>query len=89
MKYYLGQINDRIGERELSTTVRFQIPEGAGYGPDDRLEDIASEWWGNDPDSTEEGYYFGGGEVCTTAGSLLEVSEETYKGVSILISDLS
>lgn len=87
MKYYIGQIDERNGEREYNTTVKFLgTDDTAGEVPDR----IAAHWYSDEPDeSTGDGYHFSGGEVCVNPGSYDEIPKEMYEALPAFIAELT
>jgi len=88
-KYFVGQIDERNGEREYSSTVKF-IMSGK-TAPDVILDAIAKTWYaeGHDETFTDDGYYFNGGEVCVSAGIHEEVESEIYSRLPSFITELT
>ena len=78
LKYYVGKIVERNGEREYTERVCFSTHAD----PAIILNDAASQWIGipdADPDEYRyAGYYFGGGSYFVKAGGFQEVSKEEF-----------
>lgn len=78
LKYYVGKIVERNGEREYTERVCFSTLAD----PAIILNDAASQWCGipdSDPDEYRHvGYYFGGGCYFVKADGSQEVSKEEF-----------
>ena len=87
MKFYVGKIDERLGEIELSTTIRFKLDDHES--PIIYLDDIAQNWrleyaeW----DESYNGYDHGDG-ICVNPGSHKEVTPETYSDLDGIITEL-
>ena len=77
MKYYVGNIDEQYGEFEVEQSILFAT---AG-DPDEVMEVIAKEWYGqdeHDSDGLPEGMYWNCGEMAYGAGRHYEVTKATY-----------
>lgn len=81
-KYYIGQIDERNGEYEYSTTIRFKTNKHPG----DHLAKIASTWYGDhDEDNvSDSGWCFNCGEIWTYVGDYQEVTKPIYETLTLL-----
>lgn len=88
LKYYVGKIVERNGEREYTERVCFSTPSD----PAIVLDDAAGQWCGKPDDDTEEyrcgGYYFNCGSYFVKASSFQEVSKEDFEMLGRFITVL-
>lgn len=87
MKFYVGKIEDRLGEFEFCTIIRFKLDPHED--PDDYLNDIAKNWRLDEAewDDSYGGYDHGDG-ICVTPGRFKEVTFETYHDLDGIITEL-
>lgn len=87
-KCYIGRLDERNGEYEYDTTIRFKT----GGDPNSYLERIAKKWYSGKPViETDEGgntYAFNGGEVEVEVGAYKEVSESAYNELQGIITEM-
>ena len=88
VKYYIADIEERIGDHLPTTTIRFRT-EG---DPQAYLADIVKGFYGDEPNEDEpnSGVYWNETmeKVCY-AGNLTEVSKETFEAVGWHISNMT
>lgn len=87
MKFYVGKIDERLGEIELSTTIRFKLD--GHESPRIYLDDIAKNWRLEEAEWNEfySGYDHGDG-ICVNPGNHKEVTPETYSDLAGIITEL-
>ena len=87
MKFYVGKINERLGEIELSTTIRFKLDPHED--PEIHLDDIAKNWRLEEAEWNEfyNGYDNGDG-IYINPGRFKEVTPETYSDLAGIITEL-
>ena len=76
MKYYVGNIDEHYGEFEVEQSILFTTTKD----PEDILEEIAKDWYGQDEhnsDGLPEGMYWNDG-MAYGAGRHHEVTKATY-----------
>ena len=80
MKYYIGEIDTYFNESEVTTTIKFKTDTA----PNDYLDALASEFWGEayEPEDSEL-YDFGDKASC--GGRWQEVDASTYDALHIII----
>jgi hypothetical protein len=82
MKYYIGEIDNCFGESEVSSVIKFKT---AG-DPEHYLDDIASKFWGDGEDMTEDTdsglYDFG--HVTSGSGRYQQVTKEVFDSLTII-----
>ena len=87
MKFYVGKIDERLGEIELSTTIRFKLDDHESPGI--YLDNIAQNWrleeaeWNEFYNGYDNGY-----DICVNPGSHKEVTPETYSDLAGIITEL-
>ena len=88
VKYYIADIEERIGDHLPTTTIRFRT-EG---DPQAYLADIVKGFYGDEPNEDEpnSGVYWNETmeKVCY-AGNLTEVSKETFEAVGWHLSNMT
>lgn len=87
MKFYVGKINERVGEIEFSATIRFKLDDHECPGA--YLDSIAMNWRIEEAEWDEcyNGYDHGDG-ICVNPGSHKEVTLETYTDLVGVITEL-
>ena len=80
MKYYIGEIDTYVGESEYCTTIRFKT---AG-DPNDYLDNVASDFWGDEGEADENGMY-DFGDKSSGGGRWQEVDASTYDALHIIV----
>jgi hypothetical protein len=91
LKYYIADIEQRIGEYQPTSTIRFQT-EG---DPKEYLADIVKGFYGDAPnDDPNSGVYpiinwNETMEVVCYAGNFSEVNKETFEAVGWHVSDMT
>lgn len=87
MKFYVGKIDERVGEIEFSTTIRFKLDDHESPGI--HLDDIAKNWRLEEAEWSEfyDGYDHGD-DICVTPGWFKEVTFETYHDLAGIITEL-
>ena len=87
MKFYVGKVNERLGEIELSTTIRFKLDDHES--PRIHLDDIAKNWRLDEAEWDDRfGGYDHGDGICVNPGSHKEVTPETYSDLDGIIIEL-
>jgi len=81
MKYYIGDIEDKIGEYEFSTTIRFKTDRD----PEEYLDSIAKTWYSTEYTEEEEGYYSHSGDTISSAGTWQELDEGVYNQLTLIV----
>ena len=88
VKYYIGDIEERIGDHQPTTSIRFRT-EG---DPQAYLADIVKSFYGDEPNEDEpnSGVYWNETmeKVCY-AGIFTEVSKETFEAVGWHLSNMT
>lgn len=93
MKYYIGEVNERNGEYENSSVIRFETDKE----PEEYLRDICRFWYSSseatDRINGEAEHELGNGwwhnsEVATFVGSYQEVTQEHYDALPYFISKI-
>jgi hypothetical protein len=79
MKYYIGEIDTYIGESYHPTTIKFKTDGD----PDEHLDYIASDFWG-DRDETDEDGMHDFGDKASCGGVWQEIDAETYSKLQII-----
>ena len=88
VKYYIADIEQRIGEYEPTSTIRFQT-EG---DPKEYLADIVKGFYGDEPEEdghNSGGYWNSSMEAVCYAGNFTEVNKETFEAVGWHVSDMT
>ena len=87
MKFYVGKIDERVGEIEFSTTIRFKLDDHES--PRTYLDDIAKNWRLEEAEWNESynGYDHGDG-ICVNPGSHKKVLFETFHNLDGIITEL-
>ena len=88
VKYYIADIEQRIGEYEPTTNIRFKT-EG---DPQAYLADIVKGFYGDEPNEDEpnSGVYWNSSmEAVCYAGNFTEVSKETFEAVGWHLSNMT
>ena len=88
VKYYIADIEQRIGEYEPTSTIRFMTESD----PKDYLADIVKGFYGDEPeeDGNNSGVYWNSSmEAVCYAGNFTEVSKETFEAVGWHISNMT
>lgn len=87
MKFYVGKIEEQIGEVECSTTIRFKLDPHED--PDGYLNDLAKNWRLDEAEWDDSyGGYDHGDSICVNPGSHKEVTPETYSDLAGIITEL-
>lgn len=86
MKYYIGQIDERLGEYEGSSIIRFNT-DGC---PSEYLDNLARIWYDEENDGSEKlnEWYWHNGEVICRGGSWQEVTEELYNALPYFVTKM-
>ena len=79
MKFYIGEIETYFGESQVSTTIRFKTDGN----PDDYLDNLASDFWGeaNEP---EDGELYDFGDKATCGGKWQRINGHIYNFLHII-----
>ena len=88
VKYYIADIEERIGDHLPTTTIRFRT-EG---DPQAYLADIVKGFYGDEPeeDGHNSGVYWNSSmEAICYAGNFTEVSKETFEAVGWHLSNMT
>lgn len=87
MKYYVAEIEQRIGEYEPTSTVCFKTDEDG----EEYFADLVKGFMGDDDpyEPENDGVYWYRGESTYEAGSIVEVSEEDFEVLKAHISDIT
>ncbi len=80
MKHYIGEIETYFGESEVSTMVKFKTDGD----PNEHLDKIASEFWGDEADEPEDGDLYDFGDKMAGVGRWQEVDADTYNKLTII-----
>jgi hypothetical protein len=85
LKFYLCQIETRIGDYELSETIRTKTTGRIEH----KIQRLCAGWYGKaDKPSDPHGYSFNGGDVFVQAGPHQEVSRPLYVGLADIVTEL-
>lgn len=76
MKYYIGKLEERNGEYEYEHPILVQMDDD--LDPMEWLENYAHEFYGDDTEPLDGGYYFFGGGIFVSAAGVQEMTEEEY-----------
>jgi len=83
MKYYIGEIETYIGEVMVSTMIKFKT----NSHPDECLDKLASDFWGDDGEQIGDGtvsiYDFG--DKNASAGRWQEIDADTFSKLAIIV----
>ena len=87
MKFYVGKIDEQIGEIGFSTTIRFKLDDHED--PKIHLDHLAKNWRLDEAewDDSYGGYDHGDG-ICVNPGRFKEVTFETYYDLVWIITEL-
>lgn len=88
VKYYIADIEQRIGEYEPTSTIRFMTESD----PKEYLADIVKGFYGDEPeeDGHNSGVYWNSSmEAVCYAGIFTEVSKETFEAVGWHVSNMT
>jgi hypothetical protein len=80
MKYYIGEIETYIGESQVSSTIRFKTTGD----PDDYLDNLASDFWGETDKPAEDGEMYDFGDKATCGGRWQRVNGRIYEYLHII-----
>ena len=103
MRYYIATIDERCGDYNFTTTIKFAMrepekdffntPEECAYQNAEKYcDDMARTWYDEDEGGEEEDenwYSFNGGEVACCYGFHKEISKETFNELGSFVSDLT
>jgi hypothetical protein len=103
IRYYIADLHSRCGEYNFIEHVRFAIrepekdffntPEEVAYQKAEKYcDEIAQFWYDDDEGGDEEDenwWSFNGGEIAVKYGYHKQITEETFKDIASLISDLT
>lgn len=80
MNYYIGEIDTYFGESEVTTTIKFKtdIP------PNEYLDRIASDFWG-DKNETDDNGMHDFGDKASCGGRWQRIDAETYDALHIIV----
>lgn len=83
MTHYLGKLEERNGDYEYETTVKFKT-----YGePYAYLRAVSRSWYG-EPDDVQDddspGFYFNCGSVFVEAGGIQPISAATFEELTLI-----
>jgi hypothetical protein len=84
MKYYIANIVDCLGEREFSMGI---LTTSDDDHIEDKINDIAKNWYGDDSLESEEGV-FQNGDIITYCSDYKEITEATFKELKYFIGEL-
>lgn len=76
-KFVFISLEERNGEREYTHNIVREIPEKTDawdYGD----KNLAAQWYADDADEQDDGYYFNGGEVCVSVKGARDITKEEY-----------
>ena len=88
VKYYIADIEQRIGEYEPTSTIRFMTESD----PKEYLADIVKGFYGDEPeeDGHNSGVYWNSSmEAVCYAGNFTEVNKETFEAVGWHLSNMT
>jgi len=103
IRYYIATIDERCGEYNFNSTIRFAMrepekdffntPEECAYQNAEKFcDDIARTWWNDEEYGEEEDenwYSFNGGEVACCYGFHKEISKETFDSLGSFVTDMT
>jgi len=82
MKYYIGKIDERNGDYEYNTTIKFETEEE----PEEHLLSVVKSWYIDEMeyDSHCDAYHNGEGYPLCSVGSYQEITKDIYDALTIL-----
>lgn len=86
-KFYMVKLKERNGEREYAHAMRLKL--SGKKKPEVALNHIAKNFYDNDGEKSDGGYYFNGGEVYVSSGSIKEITEATFNDLDGIITDMT
>jgi hypothetical protein len=103
IRYYIANMCEKSGEYSFDTLIRFALrepekdffntPEEISYQQAEKYcDEIAQFWYDDDEGGDEEDenwWSFNGGEIAVKYGYHKQITEETFKDIASLISDLT
>jgi len=81
-KFVFISLEERNGEREYTHNMVREIPASVKDEWDWADKQQAAQFYGGEPEATEDGYYFNGGEVCVSVKGTRVITEAEYKVLS-------
>ncbi len=82
MKHYIGEIETYIGEVMVSTMIKFKTDSH----PDEFLDKLASDFWGDDGEQIGDGTVsiYDYGDKNASAGRWQEVDKKTFIALTLI-----